>query len=203
MANTAILLTMVVILVIIFVALIFALIYANKALVSIKNYDGWDSDPNLADAVKYLTWTVTLAWITLALIIIGGFFLIFYSFEAVTSALHWIVAGLLFLTIVSAIIVGIVTAIAAKKIGDSGLKDTSDDIQQAYQYCVYAAVIALVAVALLIIAMVVYYVYRYQKGKSEKAKAAVTIKAETAVTTPAAPVPPAAETHPQPIVISA
>ncbi len=169
---------MIIILVIIFIAFIASLVFANKALVNVKNYTGWEDDDYLSDAVKYLTWTVTVAWITLGLILIGGAFLIFYSFEKVTSALHWIVGGLLFLTIVSAIIVAIVASIAAKKIGDSGLKDSNADVEQGYKDCIYAAVISFVAIFLLILSGIIYYAYRYQKKKTEKMKTALAVSAQ-------------------------
>lgn len=89
------------ILIIIFIILVVCSTYATDASVKLKDFK---DDDNISAAYKYVTWAVTIIWITLAGMIIGLIALIFFGPELIPTfgkTIVYLAIGVMFIAIVA------------------------------------------------------------------------------------------------------
>jgi hypothetical protein len=148
----------IIIFVILLIILIVSLYYATQASANIP--DIRSSDTNLGQAYTYITWTVTVLWITIGLTVLGLIALFFFSGGAVLSFGKWILYLLLIVLIIAIIVVAVMSSLCAYYINQS----TNNTLAaKAYNYAIIAAVTAAVSLALLIIGYAVIWYLRTPK----------------------------------------
>jgi len=133
--------------------------YATNAAVRL----GGNSDPELKSAHGYLTVVAVAAWLSVALIIGGIIAYIIFGSETVEVTGNWVVYGLLFFTLALVLTVGILSAIAAAKIGTS-----KADNKGAYRQAIIATVLAIVGFVLVAVILGIKIFYKPKKKLEEK-----------------------------------
>jgi hypothetical protein len=139
-----------------FIILAIAAGYATNAAVRL----GGKSDPELSSAHRYLTIVAILSWLSVALMLVGIFLFIFFDLETVSITRNFFVYGLLFLTLGLVLTVGILSAIAAYKIGKS-----QADNSGAYRQAIIAAILGIVGFVLVAVVLGIKIFYKPKKKK--------------------------------------
>lgn len=141
-----------------FIILAIAAGYATNAAVRIG---GGNPDPELSSAHTYLTYVAIIAWISVALIIGGIIVYIIFGSETVEVTGNWVIYLLLFFTLALVLAVGILSAIAAYKIGAS-----KADNKGAYRQAIIATVLAIVGFVLVAIILGIRLFHKPKKKES-------------------------------------
>lgn len=153
-----------------FISLAVAGGFGTNSAVRITGISGWDKNSDLKTAHKYLSIAAVVCWITVAFILVGIILYLFVSFNPETAelgALSWkdyVIYGLLFLSLAATIVVGILSALGAQKIGDAKGDDNGSRKQ-----AIIAAVLAIVTAVGLIAALIAMFVHHSSK-KDDKSK---------------------------------
>lgn len=142
-----------------FIILAIAAGFATNAAVRLGS---GNADPELASAHKYLTIVAVISWISVALIIGGIIVYIIFGFETVEVTGKWIIYLLLFFTLGLVLAVGILSAIAAYKIGAS-----KADNKGAYRQAIIATVLAIIGFVLVAIILGIRLFYKPKKKIGE------------------------------------
>lgn len=131
---------------------------ANSAarIADIPNYE---QNSHLTNARSQSIWASIIAWITVALILIVAIIYIIYSGKDMGKINDIVTYVLFFITLVSVIIVGILSAMAASNIHSSGVTDNN----LSYRQAVIAAVLGIIVFVLLLIAFVIRVTYKVKK----------------------------------------
>lgn len=136
-------------LVVAIVILITALVYANKASIALRNVSGYDKDPGTSSAYTYLVWAGVVGWLSV-IFIVGAILFSIFSGDVLVTGVSWA----LVLAIVVMIVVGILSAIAANKIGGSSIYSKTG-VSTVYEDAIIAASATLGALIFVIIAYVI------------------------------------------------
>ena len=150
-----------------FIALSISGGFATDSARRVTGISGWDKNPDLSTAHKYLSIAAVVCWITVAAIIVGGILYIWGTAETIElGSLGWagyMVYGLLFLSLAATIVVGILSALGAQKIANSKVTNDNNSRRQA----IIAAVLALVTAVGLIAALITMFAYHGSKKKKD------------------------------------
>ncbi len=138
--------------------------FATNASVRITGIANWDSNDDLKTAHRYLTIAAIVTWVTVAVILLLGIlYVVFVGSETMGTGMGIVIYGLLFLSLGATIVVGILSAIAADKIGKSKVTNDNNSRRQA----IIAAVLALVSATGLIIGLIVMFFKPKKKEENE------------------------------------
>ena len=155
-----------------FVTLAIAGGFATNAAIRVTQIPAWSKNNDLAAAHKYLTIAAVITWISIAIMIV--LIILFLIFGLETAAIPGVLTILTYLFLFGTLVligaVGILSAIAAAKIGDSKVPDNKGSREQA----IIAAVLAIVgAVGMLVVILVrlFYNPKSDEKKKADKEKA--------------------------------
>ena len=140
-----------------FIILAIAAGFATNAAVRL----GGDQDPDLKSSHYYFTIVAIVAWLSVALIIGGIIVYIIFGSETVEVTGNWVIYLLLFFTLALVLTVGILSAIAAYKIGAS-----SADNKGAYRQAIIATVLAIVGFVLVAIILGIRLFHKPKKKES-------------------------------------
>ena len=142
--------------------------FASNSAVRLAGLPEYSSNDKLKTAHKYLTWASIIGWITVAVLIIGTILSVVFAPEETeagmvtgASAKDYIVYGLLFLTLLSTFAVGILAALAATDIHNSGV--TNNNLS--YRNSIISAVLAIVVAVSILIALIARFLYKPSKNK--------------------------------------
>ena len=125
--------------------------YATSAASKVTKIPNWKSNKDLKSAHKYLSIAAVVTWITVALIITLGILYLIFGLETAATFGNLVVYGLLFLSLIAVIIVGILSAIASAKINQAKVKDNKGSRSHA----IIAAILAIIAgIGLLVLVLV-------------------------------------------------
>ena len=148
-----------------FVTLAIAGGFATSATTRVTQIPAWSKNDDLALAHKYLTIAAVITWISIAIMIV--LIILFLIFGLETAAIPGVLTILTYLFLFGTLVligaVGILSAIAAAKIGDAKVPDDKGSRKQA----IIAAVLALVAGVGLLIGLLVM-LFKPSKKKDEK-----------------------------------
>lgn len=152
-----------------FIALSISGGFSTDSARRVTNINGYSTNDKLTKGHSFLTISAIITWITVALIILGIILMIFFLPEeteasAVTGGSYgkYFIYGLLFLTLGAVIAVGILSAIAANDIGNSGVSDDNLSRRQA----IIAASIAIGVFVLLLIGLILVFTYKPKKKET-------------------------------------
>ena len=170
-------LSMFILLIIIGIILIISLYYATNASVKVGKFGGYQNDENLAQAYKYLTWTVTVIWIVIALLIISVIFLFIYGSQIIVEFGSWIITILLLIVFSMTIAVGVMSVLAAIAINASTETANNPDLESAYTDAVIASVATLLTIGLLFFGYIFYHAAAAKANQQKEVDEANAAKA--------------------------
>ncbi len=142
--------------------------FTTDAAVRVTKIDDWKENPKLKAAHKNLTWAAIIGWLSVTLILISAvLFLFFGTEEAVPEAIEAdktggpnfitiFIYGMLIISLIATIFVGILSAMASADINDSKVKDNKSSAKQS----IIAAVLAILGALILIITLALKFFYK-------------------------------------------
>ena len=149
-----------------FITLAIASGFAASASSKVTGLSGYSTNNKLKSAHKYLTIAAVVGFITVFFLLVGAGLSIFFAPEAAeagavtgASPKNYIVYGLLFLCLIAVFVVGILAAIAATEINESGVQNNN----LSYRNSIIAAVLSIVVSVLIIIALIIRVAYKPKK----------------------------------------
>jgi len=131
--------------IIVIIILVISLTYATDASVAVGQSAARQTDPDLSAAYFYLTWTVSILWIVISLIIIGVIALIIFGPEFLPIFGKTLVYLVLAFMVIAIIVVGVISSIAAFHINRSPENST---VGSADEDAIIAAVVSLGSIGL-------------------------------------------------------
>ena len=137
--------------------------FATAAAVKVTKIDNWDNNDKLRSAHRNLTWAAVITWITIALILVGAILYFIYGLETAAETGKYVAWGLLALSLIAVIFVGILSAIAASDINTSGVSDKKSADRDA----VIAAILGIVGSVLIITVLLISVFYKPKKKESK------------------------------------
>lgn len=122
---------------------------------------------SLQAAHKWSIIAAVVAWITIALMIIGTILAVIYGSEILfeTGYYTYFIYGLLFLSLIGTIVVGVLGALTASDINKAGLPEGGDN--GAYKQAIIATVVAIIVFVLLLVVIGIKLFYK-PKSKTDK-----------------------------------
>ncbi len=142
----------IIILIILFIILITSLIFLARGSTALRSVNNYSSDQNLAKGEDYILGGTVVGFLLVILIIFG----LFYFGEEIYFY-PGILTGIVILTLILTLTVGILSAAAASNIGASAIFNSDPNIAVSYNDCVICSSLTLGSLILAIILIVVYY----------------------------------------------
>ena len=144
------------ILVLAFVDLIIASGYISNSTRLITDIPSYSSNAKLTSAHHYGTIASVIGWLTVvALLIIGGLYL-FFGLETAEFTGSIFVYGILFITLIAIIAVGVLAAIAAGDIGSAKVTDNKGS----YRGMIIGAILGIVGFVLVLTVLILKFTYK-------------------------------------------
>lgn len=137
--------------------------YATDAAVKVTKIPNYKDNKKLKTAHSYLSWAAVITWITVALLLVAGIAYLFLAGETIEVTGSYVVDGFLALSLFSVITIGILSAVGAADINDSGVSDKKNANRQA----VIAAILAIIGFVLITGLLLFKLLYK-PKSKKEK-----------------------------------
>jgi hypothetical protein len=136
--------------------------YITNSSVRITGIPGYKEIPDLESAHKWASIAAVVTWISIALMIVGIILYIVFASETAEFTAKWVIYGLLFLTLVGTITVGILSALTANDVNKSKVPDKNLADRQA----IIAAVLAIVVFVLVVVVLILTFVHKSKKKET-------------------------------------
>jgi hypothetical protein len=155
--------------------------FATNSAVRLTGVTGYDDNEDLKNGHKYLSIAAIICWITVALLIIlTVLFIVFTPEEAEAGAVtglsfkDYFVYGLLFITLATVLVIGILSAIGSNYIRISGVEDNN----LAYRQAIIATVLSIICFTILLIGLILKFTYKPKKKEEPIDKDITMLKTE-------------------------
>lgn len=138
--------------------------YATDAAVKVTKIPNYKDNQKLKSAHSYLSWAAVVTWITVALLLIAGILYLFFAWETAEETGGYVIDFFLGISLLAVITVGILSAVGAADVNDSGVSDKKNANRQA----VIAAILAIVGFVLIVGLLLYKLLYNPKKNKQKK-----------------------------------
>lgn len=151
-----------------FVTLIISSGFLSNSAVRVTQIPQWDKNPNLKSAHDNLTVAAIVGWVTVAVMVVLIVLYLIFGLETaeVPGIVNILTYIFLFGTLAALAVVGILSAMAAAKIGNAKVSDDKGSRRQA----IIAAVLAIVGFVGMTIVLLVRFFYKPSKKGKDSGK---------------------------------
>ena len=140
-----------------------ALGFLSNSSSKIGDIPGYENNQKLTSARSLVIWMAVAGWITAVAMLVGVGLYMWFALETAEVTAGYFVYGLLFLSLLGCGATGVIAAIVASDISQSGVKDNKNSYRQA----VIAAILGILGFVFLVAALIAIWTHKPKPKKGE------------------------------------